>query len=226
MHSSHQLTLNLHGLGTPPDHVPPDEVDYWLPVDRFVEILDRVAHLPQVRLTFDDGNASDFEVALPELAKRGLDAEFFLLASRIGGPGFLGPAHVREMLAAGMGIGLHGMDHRSWAECGDSELRVEIDEARRRIEPITGLPVRRAACPFGAYNARCLRKLKEAGFERVYTSDGGIARRGEWLQCRNTLQIQHRIEDIVELMQSPPVGLPDLKRRLRTFVKSRRGTFL
>jgi peptidoglycan/xylan/chitin deacetylase (PgdA/CDA1 family) len=225
MRPNHQLTLNLHGLGTPPAHVPPEEVRYWLPVNFFKEMLDRVAHLPQVRLTFDDGNESDFEIALPELAKRSLRAEFFLLAGRIGQTGYLQPSQVRDLLAAGMQIGLHGMVHRSWAECDEPELRVEIDLARSRIEAITGQPVTRAACPFGAYNARCLRKLKKAGFERVYTSDGGVARADEWLQSRNTLQSDHRLEDIQNLIEQPPVGLRDVRRRLRTFIKSkRRGT--
>lgn len=223
MLSRHQVTLNLHGLGEPPDHIPSEEVCYWLPAERFVEVLDRVAHLRQVRLTFDDGNASDFEVAVPELAKRGLRAEFFVLAGRIGKPGYLEPAHIREMVSAGMGVGLHGMDHRSWAQCNGAELEVEIDEARRQIESITGKPVTRAACPFGAYNALCLRKLRTSGFERVYTSDGGVARAADWLHTRNTLQNHLGIKDIKALSELRPAGLPHLSRRFRTFVKSQRG---
>jgi peptidoglycan/xylan/chitin deacetylase (PgdA/CDA1 family) len=223
MRSSHQVTLNLHGLGTPPSDIPLEEVNYWLPVGLFIEILERVAHRPTVRLTFDDGNMSDFEVALPEIAKRGFHAEFFVTAGRIGKAGYLGGSEMREMLAAGMGIGLHGMAHRSWADCGAAELDVEVDAARREIEAIAGRSVVRAACPFGAYNARCLRRLRQSGFERVYTSDGGVAKEGEWLQCRNTLQRHHRIEDVEALIEHPPVGLRDLSRRFRTFVKSKHG---
>jgi peptidoglycan/xylan/chitin deacetylase (PgdA/CDA1 family) len=195
-------------------------------VELFVEILDRVAHVPHVRLTFDDGNASDFELALPEITKRGLYAEFFVLAGRIGQTGYLDASQLRGLLAAGMGVGLHGMAHRSWAECDDAQLEVEIDEARRLIEAVTGRSVTRAACPFGAYNARCLRKLKRSGFECVYTSDGGIARENEWLQCRNTLQRHHRIEYVKAMVEQPTAGLRDLRRRFRTFVKSKRGSLL
>ena len=222
MLSRHQVTLNLHGLGEPPDHIPSEDACYWLPAELFVEVLDRVAHVPHVRLTFDDGNASDFEVAVPELVKRGLRAEFFVLAGRIGRPGYLEPSNIREMVSAGMGVGLHGMDHRSWAQCDGAELEVEIDEARRQIESITGKQVTRAACPFGAYNASCLRKLRTAGFERVYTSDGGVARAGDWLHTRNTLVNDHGIGDIEALSELRPAGFSHLSRRLRTFVKSRR----
>jgi len=222
MRASHLLTFNLHGLGEPPRFVAPDEIQFWLPSDFFVEILERVAHLPQVHLTFDDGNESDFEVALPELTKRGVRAQFFLLAGRIGQPGYLDAAQIREMISAGMGIGLHGMNHRSWAHCDSKELEVEIDEARRQIESIVGRPVIRAACPFGAYNAPCLRKLRKSGFERVYTSDGGVTRPRDWLQARNTLRNSYRLSDIQTLAERPPVGLRHVSRRLRTFVKSKR----
>ena len=188
MRASHLLTFNLHGLGEPPRFTTPNEIQYWLPRDFFVELLERAAHWPHVRLTFDDGNESDFEVAFPELAKRGLRAEFFVLAGRLGQPGYLEAAQLREMATAGMWIGLHGMDHRSWAQCDSKELEVEIDEARRQIESIVGRPVLRAACPFGAYNAPSLRKLRRARFERVYTSDGGVNRPRDWLQARNTLR--------------------------------------
>lgn len=223
MRSGHQLTLNFHGLGTPPGHVPPEEIGYWLPVDFFVEILERVAHVRHVGLTFDDGNASDFELALPEIEKRGLRAEFFVLAGRIGQTGYLEPSQIRALLAAGMGVGLHGMAHRSWAQCNAAQLEVEIDEARSAIEAVTGKPVARAACPFGAYNARCLRKLRISGFERVYTSDGGVAREDEWLQSRNTLQNCHDVDYVQALIEQPPAGFRNLRRRFRTFVKSNRG---
>ena len=102
------------------------------------------------------------------------------------------------------------------------ELRVEIDEARRQIESIIGRRVTRAACPFGAYNAPCLRKLKSSGFERVYTSDGGVTTARDWLVARNTLRRSDRLSDVQALVERPPVGLRHLSRRLRTFAKSKR----
>jgi len=219
MRESYQLIFTLHGLGEPPARIPFEERRYWLPVDSFLEFLDHVANLPQVKLTFDDGNLSDFEIALPHINKRRLHAEFFVLAGRIGKPEYLDCSQIRGLAAEGMSIGLHGMSHRSWAECNEAELEVEIDEARRRIEAVTGRSVNRAACPFGAYNARCLRKLRHSGFERVYTCDGGVAHPSEWLQSRNTLQNPARIEDIVAFVRQPPLGVRRLSRRARTLVK-------
>jgi len=223
MQAKYLVHINLHGLGEPPPFVPPRENQFWLPRSFFVELLEHVAHLSQVRFTFDDGNESDFEVALPELVKRGLHAQFFVLAGRIGQPGYLDAAQIREMASEGMEIGLHGMDHRSWAECDSKELELEIDEARRQIESIVGRSVLQAACPFGAYNAPCLAKLRTSGFERVYTSDGGVTRPDAWLKARNSLQSSDRLSDVQALVERPPVGLRNLNRRLRSFAKSNRG---
>ena len=48
---------------------------------------------PGVRISFDDGNASDIELALPRLEERGLRATFFVLAGRLDEPG--SPQHKR-----------------------------------------------------------------------------------------------------------------------------------
>ena len=39
----------------------------WLDPDRFLRVLDSVVGRDDVRITFDDGNASDVEHALPAL---------------------------------------------------------------------------------------------------------------------------------------------------------------
>src|SRR5262245_45071601 len=109
-----ELILNFHGIGTPHDSIGRDERAYWLPPQKFVSLLDRISTLSgsavsRARITFDDGNLSDATVAMPELAKRGLTATFFICAGRIGAPHYLGRSALGEMLAAGMGIGTHGM---------------------------------------------------------------------------------------------------------------------
>jgi hypothetical protein len=42
--------------------------------------------------------------------------------------------------------------------------------------------------PFGAYDRRLLERLRTAGVAGVYSSDGGTAREGAWLQGRNSLR--------------------------------------
>jgi hypothetical protein len=55
-----------------------------------------------------------------------------------------------------------------------------MQEARRRIEDETGVPVTEAAIPFGAFDRDVLRHLKAAGYSRVYTSTMGMSRDSAW----------------------------------------------
>jgi peptidoglycan/xylan/chitin deacetylase (PgdA/CDA1 family) len=140
---------------------------------------------PDVRITFDDGNASDVEVALPRLLERGLTAEFFLLAGLLGEPRRIDQAGVRALVDAGMAVGSHGWAHRDWRRIDDGQALQELDDAHRVLGEPTGSPVSRVAIPFGSYD-RVLRRLRSAGVTRAFTSDDGRARPDAWLQARTS----------------------------------------
>jgi peptidoglycan/xylan/chitin deacetylase (PgdA/CDA1 family) len=183
----HSLNLTFHGIGAPVRALDSGEERVWVGRERFLAVLDAAGNRDDVHLTFDDGNRSDVEEALPELRRRGLGASFFIVAGRIGSRGFLSEDDLRELDRAGMRIGSHGMHHVPWRELGDAELREELISAREALEQVLGHPVIQAACPFGSYDRRVLRSLLRAGYRRVYTSDCGRARHGDWLQARNTV---------------------------------------
>lgn len=181
------INLTFHGVGDPTRPLDAGEERVWLDEDRFESVLDSVVGRHEVRLTFDDGNASDLEQALPRLGSRGLTATFFVVAGRLGEPGFLDAEGVRTLAAAGMGIGCHGMRHRPWRRLAGRDLDEELVDSRRVLERIMRRPVREAACPFGSYDRRVLRNLRRHGYRRTYTSDSGMARPGDWIQARNTV---------------------------------------
>ncbi|MFD1047214.1 polysaccharide deacetylase family protein, partial [Kibdelosporangium lantanae] len=80
------INITVHGIGDPPRELDPGEDRTWVTTDQFTQVLDAVVGRDDVRLTFDDGNASDVEIALPELVARGLTAEFFVLAGLLDEP--------------------------------------------------------------------------------------------------------------------------------------------
>jgi len=81
---------------------------------QFEELLDVIVRFPSVRISFDDGNSSDAELALPALQQRNLTATFFILSGRLGQPGSLTAADVRNLVQANMTVGSHGARHRPW----------------------------------------------------------------------------------------------------------------
>src|SRR5262245_4406196 len=65
----------------------------------------------RVVITFDDGSASDYEVAAPLLAQRGFGATFYVVPGRLGREGSMTEAQVAELSRAGFEIGSHSMTH-------------------------------------------------------------------------------------------------------------------
>lgn len=181
------LNLIVHGVGEPARPVPASEAELWISPAALDSLLDAVRPRDDVRISVDDGNASDLEYVLPALRARGLQATFFVVAGTLDGPGYLTRDGLKE-LAAAMPIGLHGMRHRPWRRLTDAELEEEHREARAMIEDAAGRRVDEAACPFGAYDRRTLRSLRRSGFRRVYTSDGGFAADEAWLQPRTSVR--------------------------------------
>lgn len=187
-----ELILNLHGIGTPHNDIPPGESVFWISRKVFASVLDLVVAArtdvgSSIFLTFDDGNMSDAVVALPELTKRRLKATFFVCARRIGADYYLDRKALADLLAAGMEVGTHGMDHRDWRNLDQPALDVELREARLRIEDSCGTEVTKAAIPFGSYSRNVLKCLRRERFRSVYTSDRGFARPNAWLKPRNTI---------------------------------------
>lgn len=216
------INLCFHGIGTPPASVPSEEAAYWITADTFRTVLDEVAERPDVHLSFDDGNTSDVDVALPELVERGLTAEFFVIAGRLGHTGSLSEDDLRWLHRTRMGIGSHGMLHRVWRGLSAAERHEELVDARRRIEEVVGEPVSTAACPLGRYDRATLSALRRLGYSRVYTSDRALARPGTWRQARFSLTADDTPAEVTGWLRHGDRYTVRAADAARTFVKGLR----
>lgn len=181
-----RVVLNFHGIGDPPRGVPRDEHPFWCPRNQWPRMVDALAEAVRdgspVEVTFDDGNASDLEDALPALLERNLTATFHVCAGRIGRPGYLDEPALVRLRDAGMVIGSHGWNHVDLRALTEQELIQETHESRTRIVEACGAPVTDFAVPLGSYDRRVLRHLRE--YRTVYTSDATTARQPTWLVPR------------------------------------------
>ncbi|WP_037308312.1 polysaccharide deacetylase family protein [Amycolatopsis orientalis] len=186
------VILAIGGVGKPVRTLGPGEDDTWVTVEQFERVLDTVAGREDVGLTFDDGNSSDVEIALPRLVERELTAEFFPLAGRIGQRGFVDADGLRELADAGMSIGSHGWEHRDWRRLDGRHARRELETAPKLLADLSGAPVRSYAPPFGAYDRRVLSRLRHSGATRIYTTEGGTASRDGLLRPR--IKVRHDVD--------------------------------
>lgn len=214
-HRDRVVNVLFHGVGTPRRSLEPDEERYWVDTARFQRLLDELAGRPDVRISFDDGNVSDADIALPALEQRGLPATFFVIAGRLGTRGRLREDDVRELHRRGMQIGNHGMSHRPWPGMDPASRRAELVEARASLAAVCGAPVDLAACPLGRYDRRVLADLRRLGYVRVFTSDRRPVRSDAWLQARYSIRADETPASLrAEVLSRPG---PGARARLAAF---------
>lgn len=215
------VNLCFHGVGVCAREREPGEAGYWMSRDVFLGVLDVVAPLENVRLSFDDGNRSDADLALPALRDRGLTATFFPLAGRLDDPASLDIADLRELRAAGMSIGSHGWTHTTWRGLNDVEACREFFEARTALEEASGATITEAAFPLGSYDRAALGRLKSAGYRAVYSSDRYPARRSAWMQARYSVTAADTVDSVTHTVRRRP-GIHEMRNVLASTVKRMR----
>lgn len=128
-----------------------------------------------VGLTFDDGYADFVDYALPALNRYHFTATVFVLAGRLGGDNawnakgprkpLMTPDQVRQVAAAGMEIGSHGLRHVSLPSVSDEELAAELLQSRHILQEITGQNVGGFCYPYGHLDARVVSGVQAAHYD-------------------------------------------------------------
>src|SRR5262245_54861028 len=131
--------------------------------------LSGVSSSHHVALTFDDGpDAASTPAFLRLLEELGVRATFFVLGRHLGDGGLL-----RDMAAAGHGIGVHGWDHRPAALHRPKVLREDLTRTCQHIEDATGTPVRWYRPPYGLLTPATSWAARRAGLRTVLWSAWG-----------------------------------------------------
>jgi peptidoglycan/xylan/chitin deacetylase (PgdA/CDA1 family) len=129
---------------------------------------------PAVAITFDDGSETDLIGAAPLLKESGFNATFYVIVGWLERPGYLSETQVRELSKSGFEIGCHSMSHCYLTGLSDSELNIQISEAKARLEQIIGMQVDHLSCPGGFWNRRVACAAKLAGYKSTATSRTGV----------------------------------------------------
>lgn len=119
-------------------------------IDVWSALSDGTALPPRpVVLTFDDGYADAYDVALPLLRQFGAVGVFFVVVNLLDREGYLTRDQVRALADAGMDVESHGMDHINMAKLTLAQQRAQFCGSRAILSLITGRPVRHFAYPNG-----------------------------------------------------------------------------
>ncbi len=182
--------LHDHGYTT----ITLDELDRWQ--------RGEIALPPRpVAITFDDGDRSLLEHALPVLRRFGQRATLFVVSGRVGGPweglDMMSWAELRELADSGVfAIESHTHDlhrkvttrrgtapvflaaARGWTTLGDDDwrtaLRADLVASRTAIRRHLGRAPRFLAWPYGSASEAIDAVAREAGFSRTAEMLGGV----------------------------------------------------
>jgi peptidoglycan/xylan/chitin deacetylase (PgdA/CDA1 family) len=238
------LILMYHGLSQGQAAVRGADPHYTLPRARFEEQLDGLraagfelgcardllpdcdaAPRTRVMLTFDDGDASNFEVALPALTARGLSADFFVNPARVGSEGFCSWDQLRQMARAGMSIQSHGHTHTYFTALDAASLREELRVSKAEIEQQLGQPVSLLAPPGGRVPHGLVELAAELGYVAVLGSAPGalVVDTDRHLPLpRLALTHEHRVEHLLDWCRGGASALAPLQRRYRRLALAKR----
>ncbi len=156
--------------------------------DQLYDYLTRGASLPSkpIMLTFDDTDLDQFTIAAPELKKYGYKAVYFIMTVSLGRPRYMTEQQVKQLSDAGNVIGSHTWDHHRFDKLShNSTLKIigfkgkiinrpvddwvtQLDKPTKKLEEITGKPIKYFAFPFGIWNAQNLPELHKRGFKLAF----------------------------------------------------------
>jgi peptidoglycan/xylan/chitin deacetylase (PgdA/CDA1 family) len=123
-----------------------------------------------VGLTFDDGpHRLGTPAVLDALARAGASATFFVVGEQVRRD----PGIVREVVAAGHRLAVHGDRHRALTLVGPRALRADLDRCAALVAELGRRPPERYRPPYGIFTPAALLEARERGWTPLLWSAWG-----------------------------------------------------
>lgn len=146
-----------------------------------------------IGLTFDDGYEDFLDTALPVLKSSDFSATVFAVAGMQGEENswdhysqsrprlrLLDAEGIREVSEQGMEVGSHTMSHPRLSELDAGTLDFELNESRRVLTEILGMPVEGFCYPYGDLDGAVVQATRKAGYAYA---------------CATKNQVEHNVHD-------------------------------
>ncbi|MEZ2335622.1 polysaccharide deacetylase family protein [Mucilaginibacter sp. RCC_168] len=138
--------------------------------DQLYDYLTAGTPLPSrpIMFTFDDTDLDQFTIAAPELKKYNFKAVYFIMTVSIGRSNYMNKAQIKQLSDEGNVIGSHTWDHHPFTKLSGKDWEIQLDKPTKKLEEITGKPVKYFAYPFGLWNKEGLPELHKRGFKGAF----------------------------------------------------------
>lgn len=163
------------------------------------------ARYKALAITFDDGRASDYEIAFPLLMQAGFGGDFFINTATVAQNGHLTWAQMKEMNRSGMSFQSHGHEHVDHSRLSRAELKRQLQESKREIEDHLGSEVQFFAPPYGEWNRGVADIARELGYRAICTTAGQLASQGAEVIDRICIARETTPKQISAILARDPV---------------------
>jgi peptidoglycan/xylan/chitin deacetylase (PgdA/CDA1 family) len=135
-------------------------------------LLDPTSAEHGVIVTVDDGGQSYASVVADRVEALGGRGHCFVTTGRVGAPGFLTAAQIRDLDRRGHRIGSHSVSHPSpFNQLTPARMRREWRDSRGCLEDLLGHEVTTASLPGGAYSREVAHAASDSGVRVLFTSE-------------------------------------------------------
>ncbi|MFL5676915.1 MAG: polysaccharide deacetylase family protein [Chloroflexota bacterium] len=173
-----------------------------------------------VIITFDDGSRDWVTRVMPALKKRGMVAEFYLTLAAIE-HGNLTWDEVRQLAAAGNGVGAHDVHHVQLTAFGTgrkpataARMWAEVNGARQTIGDHIGVYPDSMAYVGGGYDATLQHLVEQAGYTTARGIGRGVVQTAHRRYALRVVRVAIR-DDVSDLVAGTIVpGLPTFAARV------------
>lgn len=138
--------------------------------DELYEYLVHGAALPPkpVMLTFDDNDKEQFTIGETEMKKYGFKGVYFIMTISINRTRYMSEEQLKQLSDSGHAIEGHTWDHHMVTKYTAATWDTQLVKPQKRLEAITGKPVKYFAFPFGLWNKEAIPELKNHGYKMAF----------------------------------------------------------
>lgn len=151
-------------------------------------------------ITFDDGNGSDYSLALPILLKFNAKAIFFIVTSYIGKAGYLSWDQVRGLHSKGMEIGSHSVSHPNFINLSKAQKLHELIRSKEIIENEINSKIFSFSVPYGIFDKETINCVFEAQYKYCFNSKHGLFDQKERIIPRNSINGLTDTDKIIKIL--------------------------
>lgn len=138
--------------------------------DQLLDYLKTGKALPHkpFMITFDDGNADQWENSIEILDQFNFKALFFIMTVTVGKRNYINEEQIQLLTQWEHYIGCHTWDHQGVNSMKAKDLHWQLEKPKAYLESLTGLPVISFAYPYGEWNDKIIPGLKKYGIKLAF----------------------------------------------------------